>query len=179
MRRDKASDLKSTKANIVISAIVFAILALFTVPQGGGAAVVVARLVYCGFVSAIAYFIFSTGRISRYRSVFFIVAAAGFIVTFKSELFALTASLFKAKDAVEVPYCHISMVSNIFNLLHDQWVAFRSGSYREWGFYSFGVIWLVATLSTGQGWCSWVCFYGGIDEGFSKILKKRSWRLLS
>jgi polyferredoxin len=24
----------------------------------------------------------------------------------------------------------------------------------------------------GRGWCSWGCFYGGLDEGFSRILKK-------
>ena len=24
----------------------------------------------------------------------------------------------------------------------------------------------------GRGWCAWGCFYGGMDEGFSKILRK-------
>jgi polyferredoxin len=34
------------------------------------------------------------------------------------------------------------------------------------------VIWLGASLALGRGWCSWICFYGGFDEGFSSIVKK-------
>jgi len=33
-------------------------------------------------------------------------------------------------------------------------------------------IWLGATLAVGRGWCSWICFYGGLDDGFSRILRK-------
>jgi polyferredoxin len=34
------------------------------------------------------------------------------------------------------------------------------------------VLWLGATLALGRGWCSWGCFYGGLDEGFSKVGRK-------
>jgi polyferredoxin len=35
-----------------------------------------------------------------------------------------------------------------------------------------GFLWLLIILTIGQGICSWVCFFGGIDEGFSKIAKR-------
>jgi ferredoxin-type protein NapH len=45
------------------------------------------------------------------------------------------------------------------------------------------VLWLVATLVLGRGFCSWGCFYGGWDDGFSRFRKKpvikrisESWR---
>jgi polyferredoxin len=64
------------------------------------------------------------------------------------------------------------MSTTILNSLHSQWLALTSGSWGRWGFYSIGFLWLFVTLLLGQGWCSWVCFYGGIDEGFSKIGKQ-------
>jgi polyferredoxin len=48
------------------------------------------------------------------------------------------------------------------------------GSMLE-GFASIGtmlVLWFGASLALGRGWCSWGCFFGGMDEGFSKIGKK-------
>jgi ferredoxin-type protein NapH len=37
---------------------------------------------------------------------------------------------------------------------------------------SMAVLWLVATLALGRGFCSWGCFYGGWDDGFSRLGKK-------
>jgi ferredoxin-type protein NapH len=37
---------------------------------------------------------------------------------------------------------------------------------------SMVVLWSVATLVLGRGFCSWGCFYGGWDDGFSRIRKK-------
>jgi polyferredoxin len=34
------------------------------------------------------------------------------------------------------------------------------------------VLWLLATLVLGRGFCSWGCFYGGWDDGFSRMRKK-------
>ena len=33
-------------------------------------------------------------------------------------------------------------------------------------------IWLAATLVLGKGWCSYGCFFGGIEEGFAAIPQK-------
>jgi len=29
---------------------------------------------------------------------------------------------------------------------------------------SMVVLWLAGSLTLGRGWCSWVCFFGGMDE---------------
>lgn len=45
------------------------------------------------------------------------------------------------------------------------------------------ILWLVATIVLGRGFCSWGCFYGGWDDGFSRFRKRplirkigESWR---
>ena len=37
---------------------------------------------------------------------------------------------------------------------------------------SMFVIWIGASLALGRGWCSWGCFFGGLDDAFSRLLKK-------
>jgi len=37
---------------------------------------------------------------------------------------------------------------------------------------SMFALWIGASLALGRGFCSWVCFFGGLDEGFSRIFKK-------
>ncbi|MCG6536655.1 MAG: 4Fe-4S binding protein [Syntrophales bacterium LBB04] len=34
------------------------------------------------------------------------------------------------------------------------------------------VLWIGASLALGRGFCSWACFFGGMDDGFSRIFKK-------
>ncbi len=40
------------------------------------------------------------------------------------------------------------------------------------GIASMVVLWLAATVVLGRGFCSWGCFYGGWDDGFSRLRKK-------
>ncbi|MDP1854031.1 MAG: 4Fe-4S binding protein [Candidatus Omnitrophota bacterium] len=73
---------------------------------------------------------------------------------------------------IEAPYCHIALAPTIFNFFHAQFLALTSGNWHIWGFLTLGFLWLFLIFTIGQGICSWVCFYGGIDEAFSKILPK-------
>lgn len=76
----------------------------------------------------------------------------------------------------KAPYCHIAMSANALDFVYQQQLAF-SGGWKMWGPLTLGGLWLAATLVLGQAWCSWACFYGGLDEGFSRLLPER-WRPL-
>jgi polyferredoxin len=39
-------------------------------------------------------------------------------------------------------------------------------------------LWLAVTLVTGKGWCSYACFFGGIEEGMAAIPKRAKIRKL-
>ncbi|MFH1619024.1 MAG: 4Fe-4S binding protein [bacterium] len=124
------------------------------------------------FISALGYLIFSTGRISPRRTVLFVSLAAGFLIHFKSGLVTIGEQTFSTECMQDVPYCHIAMASTVLNYLYQQYLALMSGDWKLWGPLTIAVLWLGVTLVPGRGWCSWVCFYGGIDEGFSKMLRK-------
>ncbi len=47
-----------------------------------------------------------------------------------------------------------------------------SGQWRLWGPLTLGFLWLLIMFTIGQGICSWVCFYGGMDEACAKIARK-------
>jgi len=167
----------SLKKSALLSSAVFiffAALFVFTEKRGGG--YIAAKIAYSAFPAAITFLIFYTGKISKYRSIFFITSAAAFIIVFKFKLWGLTKNIIIAprENVPEVPFCHIAIASNFLVAFLDQAKAVFFYNWTEWGFYSFGVLYIFATLGIGQAFCSWGCFYGGIDEGFSKVLKKKT-----
>jgi polyferredoxin len=56
-----------------------------------------------------------------------------------------------------------------FNHIYQQYLAVMSGDWRLWGPLTLAFVWLFFTLVLGRAWCSWVCFYGGIDDGLSAL----------
>jgi len=118
-----------------------------------------------GTAFAIAY----TGRVSFWRRLFFAFSALAFLAHFKLSLLdrALEASCF-----TETPFCHIAMAPYFLNYLYQQYLALMSGGWALWGPLTLGAAWLFLTLAIGRGWCSWACFYGGIDDGLSALPKK-------
>lgn len=131
-----------------------------------------AKLLWIGFIGWASYRVFRTGRVSRWRAIFFIILAWAFVLEFKAALVGLRGSPWLTSDIQEVPYCHVAIASSLLNYVYGQYLALTSGNYLKWSPLVAGaVFWLLATLSIGQGWCSWACFYGGLDTTFSKLRK--------
>lgn len=135
-----------------------------------------AKFIWVGFVAFMGYLIFHREKISRYRSLMFIIMAWGFLLEFKANLIGLGGNAFFVSETQEVPYCHIAIVSTFLNFVYHQYLALTSGHWEIWGPLSLGILWLMVTLTIGRGWCAWICFYGGFDEGFSKILRRPFFR---
>jgi len=165
--------------SLLFGALVFAPVLFFSQPLLPPDGKIPLGLLWAGFVAAIGVMILKTGRVSRWRSLLFIVITLGFLISFKARLLG-SGRFFTSEAAQEVPYCHIALASTVLSRLYQQYLAFMSGSWKSWGPLSLGALWLVVTLALGQGWCSWVCFYGGIDDGMSRILPKPllKWRKL-
>jgi len=136
-----------------------------------------AKLFWTALIGFASYRVFVTGRVSKWRSVFFIVLAWAFILEFKAGLLGLHGSAWLASEIQEVPYCHIAIVSTLLNHLYNQALALSSGNFLQWSPLAAGVLfWLMASLAIGPGWCSWACFYGGLDTMFSRMRKKPVFR---
>lgn len=133
-------------------------------------------------VSSWAYYLFLltlfflmqyTGEISRYRRIFFVAFAFLFVPTFVANLYEVRGSMsLSAANIVnsETPFCHIVIPLSILPYAFTKTVIFPARLTNHYAsVYSMLIIWLVATLTIGKGWCSWVCFYGGFDEAFSRV----------
>lgn len=117
-----------------------------------------------------------------YRRIFQTVFAVGFCIAFISDLYGERGSMAITNQAMsnaELPFCHIAIPQVLTPLLVIKKLIFPariSGHYASAA--SMFLIWLVCTLTVGRGWCSWICFYGGWEEGFSHASKKPRLKLL-
>jgi polyferredoxin len=103
----------------------------------------------------------STGRISGYRTFYFASLSVFFLLNMhlsgKPEL---------------APYCHLSMAGNLVHEAYNQVLGATTGAYLKYGALSAGVLWLLVVLVNGGGFCSWVCFFGGVDDALSRIPRR-------
>jgi polyferredoxin len=89
---------------------------------------------------------------------------------------------FSRADILEckIPFCHLVIPMVILPAVFTKSIIFPGsiiGGFAN--IASMAVLWLVATLVLGRGFCSWGCFYGGWDDGFSRIRKKSTIRKVS
>jgi len=158
------------KKPLCISAVLFISLFIFLsilsfISAGHDRALFYAKLAWSLLVSYLGFCIYRNGSISKYRSILFILIAFFFFLEFKFFRF-----ISFTKTTIP-PYCHIAQAPTLLNFLYSQFLAITSGEWRVWGVLTLGFLWLLIIFTIGQGICSWVCFYGGIDEACSKIAK--------
>ena len=103
------------------------------------------------------YLIFYTGKASLYRKIIFITSGALFFFSIK--YFSSSACL-DLSCPISTSYLLPSILSNIL----ANPMVFR--------FSVFAILWLLLAVFAGSLWCSWICWFGSIDEFFSSILKK-------
>lgn len=157
----------------LLTALMTLLVYFFTISLGNGS---VYSWIYGLFLIGIFAAIMYTGKVHTYRRVFQFVFALLFTVAFIGNLYdergsmAMTANTFTES---EVPFCHLVIPLVVIPYVLTQTVVFPArilGHYAS--IISLLVIWFVATITIGRGWCSWACFYGGIEDGFSGMRKK-------
>ena len=73
----------------------------------------------------------------------------------------------------DIPFCHIVTTMIIIPITFAKGIIFPGSLLK--GFASIStmlVIVLGVNLAIGRGFCSWGCFYGGWDDGMSRLRKK-------
>ena len=154
---------------LVFAALVFAPVTVFSSRIVSREISFFYALAWAVFAGGVAFASFYTGRVSFFRRIFFSVSALAFLVHFKFNLFS---KVFDSSCFKDTPYCHIAIAPSFLNYLYLQYLALMSGGWAVWGPLSLVFVWLFATLIIGRAWCSWACFYGGIDDGLSALPKK-------
>lgn len=128
------------------------------------------------FLNIMFFLMLYTGKTDKYRSIIFVIASVCFTIGFMANLVETRGSLqINKAEMIEglTPFCHIVIPMTLIPAAITKTIIFP-GSLSGWNYSiaSMFVIWITASLVMGRGWCSWVCFYGGWEEGFSRIRKK-------
>jgi ferredoxin-type protein NapH len=147
-------------------------------PDFSNPATSLAMLITFLLVNVLYFLMHYTGKTDNYRAVIFIIFALSLSFTLISNMVAIRNSMsFSQSDILEckIPFCHLVIPMMILPAAFTQSIIFPGSIIG--GFASIApmvVLWLVATLVLGRGFCSWGCFYGGWDDGFSRVRKKRA-----
>lgn len=122
-------------------------------------------------------------EIYRYRRIFFITVTLLFFPSFINNLVEARGQMGLTESDIiknEVPFCHIVIPLTTIPYALTKTIIFPARLFNHYAsVYSMLLIWLLATVTMGRGWCSWVCFYGGWDELSSSIPGKRRVKLSS
>ena len=128
------------------------------------------------FFNALFFMILYTGRTDKYRAIGFIAMAIFFALVFIVNLIRMRGSMTFSNEnmlSCEIPFCHIVSTMVIIPLALTKSIIFPGSIIN--GFASIASMFVIVigvSLALGRGFCSWGCFYGGWDEGSSRILKK-------
>ncbi len=136
----------------------------------------IAFLLTLGFLTACFFLMVKTGRTDKYRALLFVTMAVCFIVTFGTNLLEVRGSMALTEANTidgETPFCHMVIPMVIIPAALTRTIIFPGSLLKGFAnIASMIVIWLAASLALGRAWCSWGCFYGGLDEGFSRLTKR-------
>lgn len=165
----------------VLAFLMFLNLKEFVFDFSGG--VSLSSAVFFIFMFSVYFLMIFTGRTSFYRRIFFVAFAVMFVPSFMEGLIQSRGAFTLSESEVvnsEVPFCHIVIPFTLIPAVLSKTIIFPArltGHYAA--VYSMLGIWLAATLVFGRGWCSWVCFYGGWDEGFSRLGRKAGKQMIN
>jgi len=115
----------------------------------------------------------------RWRRYFFVALGFLFPVGFIWELLALRGSMSIPVELMlsgDTPFCFLAIPMMILPAAITRTVIFPGSilptASNPHAIAAMVALWLAATLVLGKAWCSYGCFFGGIEEGFAAIPKK-------
>lgn len=134
-------------------------------------------------VNLLYFLMHFTGKTDRFRAILFILFALSLSYTLIHNMLEVRKSMsFSQADILEckIPFCHLVIPMMILPAAFTKSIIFPGSIISGFAnISSMVVLWLVATLVLGRGFCSWGCFYGGWDDGFSRFRKKRAIKKMS
>ncbi len=182
--KDKFPFINLLLAFIFISLTMFSLyftLNIFKVWDSDDLLFLITRIAGYIFIGSMYFMMVYYHKIDKYRSIIFLLFAIAFSIDFMADLYEARGHFyFLTQENIiqsEIPKCQIGIMQNIIPLLLKG-EFFSPGKLVENGIgipYTVGsviIIWIAVSLALGRGWCSWTCFWGGWDNGFSALKKK-------
>ena len=141
--------------------------------------------VVAAFMTVLFYQMMRTGTTYRWRRYFFVALGLLFPVGFIASLVAVRGSMsipIERMVSGDTPFCYMVIPMLIIPAALTRTLIFP-GSILPTASNPHSIaamigIWLAMTLVLGKAWCSYACFFGGIEEGFAAIPKRARIRKL-
>ena len=155
-------------------------LLLFTpVIRQPGRPAKLAALVTWVFMLVLFLLMMRTRQTYRWRRIFFIALGFLFPVGFIWDLIALRSSMSIPMERMlsgDTPFCFMVIPMTLVPAALTKTIIFPGSILptlsNPHSIAMMVVLWLLATVILGKAWCSYGCFFGGLDEGFSTIAKR-------
>jgi ferredoxin/heme/copper-type cytochrome/quinol oxidase subunit 4 len=177
----RPSVLKAFLLTLPMMALTFVMLTGEKRPSGGPEFLAFA-VTYC-FLNLTFFLMLRTGKTDRWRAPVFVAYAVAFVISFISHLVAARGSMALTEANIlraQAPFCHIVIPMTLIPGLLNRTIIFPGtmiGAFASVS--SMLVLWIGASLSLGRGFCSWACFFGGLEDGFSRIFRRPLIRRIS
>ncbi len=131
------------------------------------------------FMTTLFFMMMRTGVTYRWRRYFFVALGFLFPVGFIIDLIAVRGTMsipIERMISGDTPFCYMVIPMLVIPAALLRTIIFP-GSILPTASnpHSIAVmigLWLALTLVLGKAWCSYGCFFGGIEEGFAAVAKK-------
>lgn len=138
----------------------------------GAAAVIV-------FMTALFFLMMRTGETYRWRRIFFVALGflfpVGFIAALLAERGTMSIPISRMVSG-DTPFCFMVTPSIILPAAFAKTIIFPgsivSSASHPHSIAPMIALWFALTLVMGKAWCSYACFFGGIEEGFAAFAKR-------
>ena len=140
----------------------------------------IAAIVTSVFMIVLFFMMIRTKSTYRWRRWFFVALGLLFPVGFIHNVIAMRGTMgipIEEMIAGRTPFCFIPIPLLILPAALYKTVVFPGSILPHGGMSGGGMaamvgIWLAVTIVVGKGWCSYACFFGGIEEGMAAVPAK-------
>ena len=139
----------------------------------------IAAVVIIVFMTTLFFLMMRTGQTYRWRRIFFVALGflfpVGFIASLLAERGTMSIPISRMVSG-DTPFCFMVTPSLILPAAFARTIIFP-GSILPTASNPRSIavmigVWFAMTLVLGKAWCSYACFFGGIEEGFAAIAKR-------
>jgi polyferredoxin len=133
-------------------------------------------LITYGFINTVFFLMIRTGETDRPRAFLFVTLSVCFVISFITHIIETRGTMeIAAASKIEglVPFCHIVIPMTLIPMALTKTIIFPGTIIgAKTAVASLFVLWIGSSIALGRGFCSWLCFFGGLEDGFSRIFKK-------
>jgi len=137
------------------------------------------------FMTGLFFMMMRTGTTYRWRRIFFVALGFLFPIGFITSLIAERGTMsipIERMVSGDTPFCFMVTPALILPAAFARTVVFPGSILPSaTNPHSIAImigLWFALTLVMGKAWCSYACFFGGIEEGFAGIAKRAKIRKL-